>query len=325
MIERREFMTLLGGAAVWPIATRAQQLQLPAIGYLGATTAKAEKSRTDAFVRRLLELRWIEGRTIAIEYRWGEGRNERFAEIVSEFVGLKVDVIFATGTGAALIAKSATRVIPIVFGLAGDPLGTGLVASLARPGGNVTGLSNQATDLAGKRLEILRELVARFRRLAILANANYPGGVTEIREIEAAARVLGIETALFQIRRADSIASVFSAIKGRADALYIVGDTFMNSNRDDIATLALATGLPTMGVHRDYVEAGCMISYGANIQNLFRRGADYVDKILHGAKPGDLPVEQPTKFDFVINLKTAKALGLDVPMILLARADEVIE
>ena len=319
-------MALIGGAAVaWPLAARAQQPKVPIIGYLGATTAAAEKSRTDAFVQRLRELGWIEGRTVAIDYHWGEGRNERFAEIAAEFIRRKVDVILATGTGAALISRQATAVIPIVFGLAGDPLGTGLVDSLARPGGNVTGLSNQAADLAGKRLEILRELIPGFHRLSILANADYPGGISEIREIEAAARALDLEVTSFEIRRSEDILSVFDAVKGRTDALYVVGDTFMNSNRTRIATLAVAARLPTMYVHRDYVEAGGLISYGANIQNLFRRAAEHVDKILRGTKPSDIPVEQPTKFDFVINLTTAKALDFTVPSTLLARADEVIE
>jgi ABC-type uncharacterized transport system substrate-binding protein len=325
-MRRREFITLLGGAvAAWPVAARAQRPKPPTIGYLGATTAAAEKSRTDAFVLRLRELGWVEGRTVAIEYRWSEGRDDRFTEIAAEFVRLKVDLILATATQAALVSKQATATIPIVFGLAGDPLGTGLVDSLARPGGNVTGLSNQAADLGGKRLEILREVVPGLRRLAILANAGYPGAMPEMREIEAAARTLGIEVPLFEIRHREEIATVFDANKSRAGALYVVGDTFMNSNRVRIATLAVAARLPTMYVHRDYVEAGGLISYGANIQNMFRRAAELVDKILRGVKPGDLPVEQPTKFDLVVNLTTAKALGLEVSPQLLARADEVIE
>jgi putative ABC transport system substrate-binding protein len=325
-MRRRDLITLLGAAAVWPLAAQAQQAgKLQTIGYLGATTAAAEKSRTEAFVQRLHELGWIERRTIAIEYRWGEGRDERFAEIAAEFIRLKVDVILSTGTAAALVSKQTTAVIPIVFGLAGDPLGTGLVASLARPGGNVTGLSNQAADLAGKRLEILRDLVPGFRRLAILANAHYPGGIPEIREVQTAAVTLGLDVAPLEVRRAEDIAPTFDKIKGRADTLYVVGDTLMNSIRTRIAILAVGARMPTMYVHRDYVEAGGLISYGANIQNLFRRAADYVDKILRGAKAGDLPVEQPTKFDFAINLTTAKALGIDVPPMLLARADEVIE
>jgi putative ABC transport system substrate-binding protein len=326
-MRRREFITVLGGAAAaWPLAARSQQPEkLPIIGYLGATTAAAEKSRTDAFVQRLRELGWIEGRTVMIEYRWGEGRNERLAEIAAEFIRLKVNVILAAGTAPAVVSKQATAVIPIVFGLAGDPLGTGLVASLARPGGNVTGLSNQAVDAAGKRLEILREVVPDFRRLAILANAEYPGGMLEMHEIRTAARTFGLEIAVVEIRRAEDIAPVFDTLKGRADALYVIGDPLLNSNRVRISTLSVGARLPTMYVHRGYVEAGGLMSYGANIPNLFRRAGDLVDKILRGAKPADLPVEQPTKFDFVINMTTAKVLGLDVPPTLLARADEVIE
>jgi ABC-type uncharacterized transport system substrate-binding protein len=326
LYRRRHFITLLGGAAAaWPLAARPQKPAMPVIGYLGATTAAAEKPRTAGFVQRLRELGWIEGRTIAIEYRWAEGRHERMVEIATEFIRLKVDVILAAGTAPALVSKQATAVIPIVFGLAGDPLGTGLVASLPRPGGNITGLSNQAADLAGKRLEILQEVVRDFRRLAILAYAEYPGRMQEIGEIEAAARTLGLDVVPFEIREADHIALVMETLKGRFDAVYVVGDPFLNSNRVRISTLALAVNLPTMFVHRGYVEAGGLMSYGTNIPDLFRRAADYVDKILRGAKPADLPVEQPTKFDFVINLMTARTLGLTVPPTLLARADEVIE
>jgi putative tryptophan/tyrosine transport system substrate-binding protein len=325
-MRRREFIGLVGGAATWPMVVRAQQTgKLSTIGYLGATAAVAEKSRTDAFVQRLRELGWIEGNTVAIEYRWGESRTERFPEIATDLVRLPVDIILATSTAAALACKQATTVIPVVFPLTGDPLGTGLVVSLARPGGNITGLSNQAADLAGKRLEILREVAPGLNRLAILANAEYPGRISEIADIQAAARILGVSVAAFEIRRSDDIASVFDTFKGRAEALYVVGDTLMNSNRVRISTLAMSSRLPTIYVSRDYVEAGGLMSYGANIPQLFRRAAEYVDKILRGAKPADLPVEQPTKFDFVINLTTAKALGITVPTSLLARADEVIE
>jgi putative ABC transport system substrate-binding protein len=326
-MRRREFITLLGGAAAWPLAARAQQSgKLPTIGYLGATTAAAERSRTDAFVQRLRELGWIEGHTVAIEYRWGESRTERLPEIAADLVRLRVDIIVVTSTAAALACKQATAVIPIVFPLTGDPLGTGLVASLARPGGNVTGLSNQAADLAAKRLEILREVAPGLRRLAILANAEYPGRISEIADIQAAARTLGLDVASFEIRRAEDIAPVFdTALKERAEALYVVGDTFMNRNRVRISTLATNARLPTIYVAREYVEAGGLMSYGANIPHLFRRAAELVDKILRGAKPSDIPVEQPTRFDLVINLKTARALGLVVPDKLLALADEVIE
>jgi putative ABC transport system substrate-binding protein len=326
-MRRREFMGLLGGAAAaWPLAARAQQARPPTIGYLGATNSAAEKSRTDAFVQRLAELGWIEGHTVAIEYRWGESRIERFPEIAADLVQLRVDIILVTSTAATLACKQATAVIPIVFPLTGDPLGTGLVGSLARPGGNVTGLTNQASDLAGKRLEILREVFLGLRRLAILANAEYPGRISEVADIQAAARTLGLDVATFAIRPAEDIASVFDTIrKDGAGALYVVGDTLMNSNRVRISALAMNAGLPTIYVAREYVEAGGLMSYGANIPHLFTRAAELVDKILRGAKPGEIPVEQPTKFELAINLKTAKALGLDVPPTLLARADKVIE
>jgi putative tryptophan/tyrosine transport system substrate-binding protein len=326
-MKRRKFITLCGGAVVaWPLAARAQQpAKLPTIGYLGANTPSAESQRIAAFLQRLRELGWIEGRTIAIEVRWAEGRNERFAEIAAELVRLKVDVIVTAGTAAVVTAKQATSVIPIVFAVAGDPVGTGLVASLARPGGNVTGLSLQTTDLTGKRLELLREVVPGLRRLAILANAGSPIGALEMREAQAAGRTLGFEVATVEIRRAQDIAPAFDTLKGSADALYVVADPLVTTNRIRINTLALGARLPTMHGQGDNVEAGGLMSYGANFPDLHRRAADYVDKILRGAKPGDIPVEQPTKFDFVINLTTAKVLGLDVPPTLLARADEVIE
>jgi putative ABC transport system substrate-binding protein len=326
-MKRREFIGLVGGAAVtWPLAAQAQQPNPPTIGYFGATAAAAEKSRTDAFVQRLSELGWIEGQTVAIEYRWGESRTERFTEIAGDLVRLRVDVVVATSIAAALACKQATAVIPIVFPLAGDPLSTGLVSSLARPGGNVTGLSNQGADLAGKRLEVLREVNPRLRKLAVLANVEYPGRISEIADIRTAARTLGLDVAVFEIRPVGDIAPVFDTMqKDGAEVLYVVGDTFMNSNRVRISSLAVQARLPTIYVAREYVEAGGLMSYGANIPHLFARAAELVDKILRGTKPSDIPVEQPTKFELVINLKTAKALGLAVPPTLLARADEVIE
>jgi putative ABC transport system substrate-binding protein len=260
-----------------------------------------------------------------IEYRWAEGRNEHLAKVTAEFVRLKVDVIVTAGTAAVVTAKQATSVIPIVFAVAGDPVGTGLVASLARPGGNVTGLSNQSADLAGKRLELLREVVPSLRRLAILANAGSPIGVLEMREAQAAARTLGLEVVTSEIRRVEDIAPAFETLKDRAEALYVASDPLVTTNRIRINTLALGARLPTMHGQGDSVEAGGLMSYGANYPDLHRRAADYVDKILRGAKPTDIPVEQPTKFDLVINLTTAKVLGLTVPPSQLARADEVIE
>ena len=325
-MRRREFITLLGSAAAsWPLASRAQQPKLPTIGYLGANTRSAEGQRMAAFVQRLRELGWVEGRTIAIEVRWAEAPQERFAEIAADFVRQKVDVIVTAGTAAVVRAKQATSVIPIVFAVAGDPVANGLVASLARPGGNVTGLSLQTTDLVGKRLELLREVVPGLTRLAIMANIDGPLAVLEMREVQATARTLGIDTATSEIRRGGDIAPAFDALKGHSDALYVVADPLVTTNRIRISTLAVGARLPTMHGQQGNVEAGGLISYGANFPDLHRRAADYVDKILRGTKPADIPVEQPTKFDLVINLTTAKALGLTIPPTLLARADEVIE
>jgi putative ABC transport system substrate-binding protein len=324
-MRRREFITLLGGAVSWPLAARAQQVgKLPTIGFLGATPS-VESERIAAFVQRLRELAWIDGRNLAIEYRWAEGRPERVSEIAAEFVRIKVDVIVTVGTPPTLAAKQATAVIPIVGAPVSDPVGTGLVASLARPGGNVTGLANQVSDAIGKKLEILREVVPDLRRLAIVANVGNPASVLEMGEVQATARMLGLEVTTSEIRRAEDLAPSFAALKDRADALYVCPDPLMNSNRTRINILAAGARLPTMHGGRHYVEAGGLMSYGANIPHMFRRAADIVDKVLRGAKPADIPVEQPTKFDLIINLTTAKALGLEVPATLLARADEVIE
>jgi ABC-type uncharacterized transport system substrate-binding protein len=323
-MNRREFILALGGAAAWPLAARAQQVRLPTIGFLGAATPSVWAPWIAAFEQRLRELGWIEGRTVAIDYRWAEGRSERYAEIAAEFVQRKVDVIVTVGS-AVPVVKQATSVIPIVFALAADPVGAGLVASLSRPGGNVTGLSNQQSDLASKRIELLREILPNVRRLAILANVDHSESVLEMDEVQNAARGFGIEVVKLEIRRALDIAPAFEGIKHQADALYVVVSALIASNRMRIMTFALSARLPTIINIREYAEAGAMLSYGPRIPDLWRRAADYVDKILRGAKPADLPVEQPTKFDLVINLTTAKALGLTVPPTLLARADEVIE
>jgi ABC-type uncharacterized transport system substrate-binding protein len=326
-IGRRKFLaTLLGGAAAWPLAARAQQsAKLPTIGFLVAGTPSSHGQWVAAFVRRLHELGWIEGRTVAIEYRWAEGRTERFDEIAAEFVRRKVDVIVTSATAAVVVAKQATSVIPIVFAAAGDPVGTGLVASLARPGGNITGLSIQQTDVAAKRLELLREVVPGLGRLAILGNVGGPAVLLDMREVRAAARTLGLEVIASEIQRGEDIAPAFEALKGRADAFYVCIDPLVGTHRIRINTLALAARLPTMHGSREFVEAGGLMSYGPNLPDLWRRAGDYVDKILRGANPADIPVEQPRKFDLVINLTTAKALGLEIPPTLLAVADEVIE
>jgi putative tryptophan/tyrosine transport system substrate-binding protein len=323
-MKRREFITLLGGAAAWPTAVRAQQAgKLLIIGLIGADPT-SWGPWTAAFAARLRELGWIEGRTVAIEYRWTEGRPERPAEFAAEFARLNADII-VTNSSSAPTVKQATSTIPIVFVLGNDPLGSGLVANLARPGGNVTGLSIQQTDIAGKRLQLLSEVVPRLRRLAVIADANFPEGVREIGEVQAAARTLGLEVATHEIRRPEDIAPAFEAIRDRADALYVVVNALFNANRTRIITLALIARLPMILNTRDFVQAGSLISYGPAFPGVFRRAAEYVDKILRGAKPGEIPVEQATKFDLVINLTTAKALGLTIPESFLLRADEVIE
>ena len=320
-MSRRQFITLLGGAVVWPLAARAQQAgKLPTVGFLGSN-ASAWSTWTAAFVQRLRELGWFEGRTIAIEYRWSEGRPERNAEIAAEFVRLKVDVI-VTNNFALPTLMQATEVIPIVFPLGTDPVGGGLVASLARPGGNITGLSMQSTDLAGKRLELLREVLPRLRRLATIGNAGNPQAVLEMSEVQAVARGLGIEVAPLKIRRAEDIAPAFETLKAQADALYVVGDALISANLTRIMTFSLGARLPMIFNARAFVQAGGLMSYGPNF---FRRTAELVDKILRGTKPGDIPVEQPSRFELVINLTTAKVLGLTIPESFILRADEVIE
>jgi putative tryptophan/tyrosine transport system substrate-binding protein len=315
-MRRRYFITLLGSAAAtWPLAARAQQAEkLPTIGFLGANAA-GWRPWTDAFVARLRELGGIEGRTIAIEYRWTEGRPERSAEIAAEFVRRKVDVIVSNGPSVATL-KQATAVIPIVFAIALDPVGGGLVASLARPGGNVTGLSVEQADVVGKKLELLREVVPRLSRLAIMFNVG---------KAQFAARALGLEVVPLEIRRAEDIAPAFEALGAQADALYIVQEPLTVANYTRIITLALGARLPTIFSARNFVQTGALMSYGPNFPALFRRAAELVDKILHGTKPGDIPVEQPTNFDLAFNLTTAKALGLTIPHNLLVLADEVIE
>jgi ABC-type uncharacterized transport system substrate-binding protein len=324
--SRRKFITLLGGAvAAWPLAGRAQQAKPLTIGFMGESTPEGQRQWVAAFVQRLSERGWSEGRNVAVEYRWAAGRNERFAEIVAELIRLKVDIIVTQGTPAVLAAKQATSVIPVVFAIAGNPVANGLVASLARPGGNVTGLTNQSAELAGKRIELLRDVMPGLRRLAIMANVDNPSVVLDMREVQAAAQTLGLDVTTADIRRSADIAGAFAGLVGRADALYIAGDPLVTTNRTRLAILAVGARLPTIHPNRENIEAGGLMSYGPNLPDLHRRAADFVDKILRGAKPADLPVEQPTKYDLVINLITATALGIEVPPTVLARADEVIE
>jgi putative ABC transport system substrate-binding protein len=300
------------------------QRRTPTIGFLGPASVATMGAWAAAFAQRLHELGYVEGRTVAIEYRWADGRSERLAELAAELVRLKADVIVTTGTAVPAL-KQVTSTIPIVFTIANDPVGGGLVTSLARPGGNATGLSQLAADLGGKRVEIMREVVPGLRRLAILANAGNPVTASERRQVEEAARSLGLEVVLSEVRRADDIAPAVEALKGRVDALYVQTDPLMNTNRVRISSLALGARLPTMSGIREYVEAAVLMSYGPNFPDLFRRTADYVDKILRGAKPANLPVEQPTKFDLVLNLTTARVLGLKIPESFLLRVDQIIE
>jgi putative ABC transport system substrate-binding protein len=325
-MRRREFIALLGGAATaWPVAAPAQRvMKRPIIGFFSPNTRLVALPWTTAFVQRLHELDWIEDRTVTIAYRYGEGRTEHIAEFVAEFVRLQVDVIVTHGEPNIAAAMKATSVIPIIFAIAADPIGSGLIASLARPGANVTGLSLQASELAGKRLELLRQVVPGLHRLAIMVDMDSPAAVLEMREVKAMAGPLGLEVIPLEIKRAEDIAPAFERLKGRtADALYVCAVPLVNTNRVRINTLALIARLPTMNGFREPVEAGALMSYGPNFPEMFQRAADYVDKVLRGANPGDIPVEQPTKFDLVINLTTAKALGLTIPPDLRAFADVI--
>ena len=322
-MRRRKFIALLVGAAsTWPLAGRAQQAagKPLTIGVLGGD-ATLWRPYTAALVERLRELGWVEGRNIVIEYRWSEGRPERATEIAAELVRQNVDVIVTTGTAVSML-KKATTSIPIVFATATDPVGSGFVKSLAQPGGNVTGMSNQGADIASKRLEFLRQVVSPLRRLALLFDAGYSGAVLEKDEVQATARALHLEVASYGVRRAEDITSAFEALKDQADALYIVEDTFVNTNSRRIAPLRSVCGC------RRFVTLALSwrpaVLCGPNFPALFRRTADFVDKILRGAKPGNMPVEQPTEFDLVVNLTTAKALGLTIPKSFLSLADEVI-
>jgi ABC-type uncharacterized transport system substrate-binding protein len=329
--SRRELIALLAGAAAapaigWPHAAFAQQAKkLPTIGFLGASTPAAASRWVAAFAKRLNELGWIEGHTVVIEYRWAEGRRERYAEIAAELVRLKVDLIVTWASAPVIAAKQATAVIPIVFAAQMDPVGTGVIASLAHPGGNVTGLSLQSTDAAGKRLELLREVVPDLRRVAIIGNVGTPGVVLEMANAEAAARALGLEVSTLEIRRSEDIAPAIAALDRLAAALCVVTDPLVLSDRDRINVLARDARLPTIYSSREYVAAGGLMGYGPSWPDLFVRAAEYVDKILRGAKPAEIPVEQPTKFELVVNLKTAKSIGLTIPESFLLRADEVIE
>jgi ABC-type uncharacterized transport system substrate-binding protein len=326
-LKRREVITLLGAAAAsWPLASRAQTpRKLPTIGLFAPSTRAAHGPWFAALVQRLNELGWIEGRTVAIEQRYADGHADRYDEIAAEFVRLNVDLIVTTGP-AAQQTRKATSIIPIVLPLSGDPVAVGLAASLARPGGNVTGLSLMMPDLAGKRFELLREVVPNIRRLAIMVNPGFRDVVLEANEVQSLAQPLGIEVDTLKISRPEEVMPALEPLKDHPpDALYVPSDATFNSNRIPIDTFALNARLPSMHGFQEFVEAGGLMCYAPNYTSMFRRAAEYVDKILRGAKPADLPFEQPTKFDLVINLKTAKAIGVKIPESLVVLADKVIE
>jgi len=328
MINRRTFLCgLTLGTLSAPLAAKAQQPgKVARIGVLSFGSATPGSHIDEAFRQQLRELGYVEGQNIVIEYRWAEGRAERLPDLAAELVRLKVDVIVAGGTPPPLAAKHATRTIPIVMAAAGDPVGSGLVASLARPGGNVTGLSTFTPELAGKRLQLLKEVVPGVSRVAVLWNAANPYAVLNMRETEAAAQTLGVQVQSLEVRGPDDFENALpAAIRGRAGALIVVDDPLTFAYRMRIADFAARNRLPAMYGFREFAEAGGLTAFGANLADLYRRAATYVDKILKGAKPSDLPVEQPTKFELVINMKTAKALGLTIPQSLLLRADQVIE
>jgi putative ABC transport system substrate-binding protein len=324
-MKRREFLAGIGTTGLWPAALRAQQPGKSAtIGFLASSTAAAELPRRAAFVARLAELGWVEGRNLTMETRAAEGIVERAGEIAAGFARLKVDAIVLAGDAQGIAVKRAAPDIPIVLAAAGDPVGNGLVASLARPGGNVTGFSVQLTDTAGKRIELLREIVPNLRRLALLGNSSNPVVALEFAAAQSAARALGLDTVTPEFGRAEDVPSTIEALNGRADGLYVCVDPLMIANRARINALALAARLPVVHSYKDNLGEG-LISYGPDLFDLYRRAAGLADKILRGTRPADIPVEQPTRFELAINLKTARILGVEVPPALLARADEVIE
>jgi ABC-type uncharacterized transport system substrate-binding protein len=326
-MSRRKFIALLGGTlAAWPLAAQASEAsgqrgdsKVPRIGVLLPGTAASFALRTKAFLDGLRELGYIEGQTIAIEWRWGQDRVEGLADIAADLVGRNVDVLVTGGTPAAKALKSATGTIPIVMAIIGDPVAAGLVNSLARPGGNATGFSIVAPDLSGKRLELLKEIVPGISRVVVMLNAGNPQSQFELREMQAAAQTMGLQLHPVQISSQDAPEGAF------AHALIILTDPIFFSQRRQIVELAGRSRLPAMYFFQGFAEEGGLVSYGPSDTDLYRRSATYVDRILRGAKPSELPVEQPIKFDLVINLNAAKALGLDISPMLLARADKVIE
>jgi putative tryptophan/tyrosine transport system substrate-binding protein len=327
-MKRRDFITLLGSAAAtWPLAARAQQSgRIYRIGVLETSPAASNAANFDALRKGLRELGYVEGQNLVLDYRSADGRPERYPQLLAELLHLNVDLIVTRGTPAVMAAKNATETIPVVMAASGEPVGTGVVAGLARPGRNVTGLSALTTELVAKRLELMRETVAGIRRIAFLQNMGNPVAPSQWEELNTAALSLGLEPQLLDVRKPEDIAQGFdTAIAQRADAILVANDTVTLVHRRQVVELAVKHRLPAMYNTREFIDAGGLVAYGVSYSDLYRRAATYVDKIFKGAKPADLPVEQPTKFELIINLKAAKAIGLEIPPTVLARADEVIE
>jgi ABC-type uncharacterized transport system substrate-binding protein len=326
-VKRREFIILLGGgAAAWPLAARAQQAAMPVVGVLFAQSPGTDAQLVDAFRGGLAETGYVEGRNLAIEYRWAEGRYDRLPELAADLVSRKVSVIAAPATAAAVAAKAATSSIPIVFNAAEDPVKLGLVASLARPGGNATGINNFLYELVAKRLGVLREMVPAATRIAVLRNPASTTTSSTLSDLENAARALGVHIRVYEASNRQEIDAAFAAlVRDGSEALYIVSDPVYNARRAQFSALALRHGLPAASGSRTYAEAGGLMSYGTSLTDMHRQVGVYSGRILNGAKPADMPVVQSTKFELVINLTTARAIGLDIPAGLLAIADEVIE
>jgi putative ABC transport system substrate-binding protein len=325
-MKRREFITFLGSvAAAWPLAASAQS-KIPRIGFMGNSTAALEANLVDAFREGLREHGYEEGRNIVIEYRWADGKYDQFPALVAELIAAKVDAIVTAGTPAALAVKRATTTVPLVMVAVGDPVGTGLVPSLARPGGNLTGLSSIAPDLEGKRLQLLREVVPALSHVAMFINSLNPFHVSSMNQARAAAQAMGIKLQLHDIRKSEDLDDAFAAIrKERPDALLILADRVFLHNRERMMDFTKEQRLPNVNAYKELVEVGGLMSYGPSYEDMHKRAAIYIDKILKGAKPADLPIEQPSKFTFIVNLKAAKALGVTVPSQLLGLADQLIE
>ena len=329
-MRRREFITLSGGAATWPLAARAQRpaSTLRRIGLLlpGNARTTVVRGQLEAFRQGLKEYGWVEGQNISVEYSFAEGREDALAAIAAELARLRLDVIVAEGTAAIQAAKTVTQTVPIVMATSADPVGTGLVANLNRPGGNITGLSLQAAELSGKRLQLLTEIVPGLARVAVLSNPLNPGEKSSVEQTKAAAQALGIETHVVEVQAPDKFESAFAAVTAaHAGALMVLPDPLLYGQHPRIVTFTAASHLPALFPEREVAEAGGLIAYGPSIPASFQRAAAYVDKILRGAKPADLPVEQPTTFELVVNLQTARAIGVTIPTSILLRADEVIE